>query len=254
MNFSSSDMMDNLYIPANRTVENDFEQQYILLRCREQRIYTDKELFHLPEIAADHPHFNEWLVRKSSCRKLKNYLESKNRGLSILEVGCGNGWLSYELSRIPGSKVIGIDINLTELQQAARVFNKNSKLKFVYGDIFSGLLNDLKFDAIVFAASIQYFPVLTEILNVSLNQLYPRGEIHITDSPIYKPAEVDAARERTRDYYNSLDFPEMTNHYFHHSITEFAAFQYKILHNPYSIKNRFLPKKQPFYWICIEKK
>jgi ubiquinone/menaquinone biosynthesis C-methylase UbiE len=140
------------------------------------------------------------------------------------------------------------------LQQAARVFSKNSKLKFVYGDIFSGLLNDLKFDAIVFAASIQYFPDLSEILNVSINQLYTRGEIHITDTPIYKPAGLGEAKERTSVYYNSLGFPEMTKHYFHHCITELSAFHPKILHNPFSIKTRFLPKNHPFYWICIQKK
>ena len=248
-----ADPRDNLYVPADLNIKNDFEQLYISLRRREQRIYTDKELFQLPDIAAGHPHFKEWLIRKQSCMELISHLELKKSILHILEIGCGNGWLSYELSRIPGSMVVGIDINLTELQQAARVFSNHSKLRFVCGDIRSAVLKDLKFNTIVFAASIQYFPDLQEILAVAFNQLYSGGEIHIIDSRFYKPAEVDAAAKRTIAYYLSLGFPEMANHYFHHCMTGLGGFSYKFLRNPDSLKLRLFGNKNPFYWICIKK-
>jgi len=253
MNISSFNIVNNLYVPVSRDVDNYFEQQYVLLRLKEQRIHTDEEVYHLPEISVEHPHSREWMIRKQSCRQLISRLESKKDILSILEVGCGNGWLSYQLSRIPGSRVIGLDINMVELQQAARVFNTNSKLKFIYGDIRSGIINDLKFDVIVFAASIQYFPNLKEILDVSFSQLYTGGEIHITDTHFYKPGEVDAAIGRTKSYFTKIGFPEMCRYYYHHCITELDSYQYKILRNPFSIRNKFFGRN-PFFWISMKKK
>jgi ubiquinone/menaquinone biosynthesis C-methylase UbiE len=67
-------------------------------------------------------------------------------------VGC-----RHRLSSI-SRKITGLDINFTEIQQAARVFNGCQKIKFVYGDLRSGILYGRQFDIIVFAASIQYFP------------------------------------------------------------------------------------------------
>ena len=253
VNISSFNITNNLYIPVSRNVENDFEERYLLLRQKEQRIYTDEELYRLPHISARHVHSREWLIRKGSCRRLIDRLESKKGILSILEIGCGNGWLSHQLSRIPGSRVIGLDINLAELQQAARVFNTNSKLKFIYGDIRSGIISDLKFDVIVFAASIQYFSSMKEILDVALSHLYSDGEIHITDSPFYKPEAVDAAVERTKSYYMEMGYPEMSRYYYHHRITEFDGYHHKILRNPFSARNKFFGKN-PFFWISVKKK
>ncbi len=254
MNTSSFNMMNNLYVPADRDTENDFERQYIALRLKEQRVYTDEELFHLPDITANHAHFNEWLMRRKSSSRLIQFLESKRKILSILEVGCGNGWLAYQMSRMPGSRVIGLDINLAELLQGARVFNSNSKLKFIYGDIRSGIVSDLKFDIIVFAASLQYFSGLKEILGLSLAHLYPDGEIHIIDSPFYKPKTVEAAINRTKSYYDQLGFPGMVQYYHHHCITDLQPYRFKILRNPFSIKNKLSGNNNPFPWICIKNK
>jgi SAM-dependent methyltransferase len=243
----------NIYVPVDVQPDNIFEKNYVAARTLERRMYTDEEAARLPSIQPDHPHYLEWKFRKRSCQKLLRYLESKKNILSILEVGCGNGWLSHELSRIPGSKIIGLDINLTELQQAARVFNQGSKLKFVYGNILSGILNDLTFDVIVFAASIQYFHSLPELLNVSLGQLYRGGEIHILDSPFYKKEEITAAMQRSRAYYARLGFPVLADYYFHHSIGEMQPFNHKLLFDPSSIKNKLFGHKHPFPWICIKK-
>ena len=205
----------------------------------------------LPEIRKNHPHYGEWLVRKKSCQRLIHYLAAKKSRLHILEIGCGNGWLSAQLADMPRSEVIGSDINWLELQQAARVFSKKPKLKFIYGDIRSGMLQDLKFDVIVLAASMQYFPALHEIMDCALPQLYPGGEIHILDSPFYEPSRIGAAGKRTLAYYKALGFPEMAAHYHHHCFDELKPFHYKILSNPLSFRNRFFGKN-PFPWVCVK--
>jgi protein-L-isoaspartate O-methyltransferase len=48
-----------------------------------------------------HRHYHEWQIRKASSNRLVKYLAKKQKILEILEVGCGNGWLSAKLSVIP---------------------------------------------------------------------------------------------------------------------------------------------------------
>ena len=117
----------------------------------------------LPFVSSQHPYFKEWQFRAYSCKKLVQYLKNKNRQLNILEVGCGNGWLSAMLaSTIPGT-VTGIDINGTELEQAKRVFGEKENLTFLHSDIQNELLPNNFFDIIVFAATVQYFPFLQSL-------------------------------------------------------------------------------------------
>jgi len=244
---------DNIQIPPSRRIENEFEHLYFLLRQKEQRIYTDEELLRLPDIGAEHPHFREWLVRKQSSYHLISHLKSKATQLNILEIGCGNGWLSSGLSSISGSKVVGLDVNLRELTHAARVFYKISNLQFIHEDIRSGILKDERFDIIVFAASIQYFRDVREILNLAVDHLNPKGELHIIDSPFYKEGDQVAAVKRSIAYYSALGFPEMSNHYFHHVIGTLNDFPFQIIDRQGSLWQKVFGAKNPFPWICIKK-
>lgn len=244
MNFSGSNR-------AAFHSSNEFEQVYIDLRSIEKRMYTDEEVLWLPEINEDHVHRNEWKIRKASCERITKHLLNKKKSLKILEVGCGNGWLSYHLSQIPNSRVTGLDINFPELQQAERVFATTPNLNFIHGDL--NVLDYESFDVIVFAASIQYFPSFENVITASLERLTREGEIHIIDSHFYYQTEVDDARERSREYFNSRGFNKMGDFYFHHSLKELDEFKFQILHDPNSIVNRILKKGNPFHWVCIKK-
>ena len=229
----------------------DFAQQYFLLRKSEGRIYSDKEVAGLPEIDNGHRYYHEWQIRKDSSNRLIQYLIKKQKGLKILEIGCGNGWLSAKLSTIPISRVVGIDINEEELNQARRVFNLEN-LEFFNCSLQDEMFSDRKFDVIVFAASVQYFSSMEKILNESLNRLKPGGEIHIIDSHLYKQNETSAARLRSNDYYRAIGFPQMSDQYFHHSLEGLKLFNYDILYDPGLIINKFKKNRNPFYWICIK--
>ncbi len=173
--------------------------------------------------------------------------------LKILEVGCGNGWLAHRLVSVHGYDVTGTDINLAELQQAARVFSHIPYLQFVYGGINAEKIEDKEYDFIVFAASMQYFSSLRDTITLAFPKLKTNGEIHIIDSPFYTSTEMEAAKKSTRDYYTNLGFTEMTEYYFHHTMDELASFRYKILYKPSFIRHRILNNKNPFPWICIKK-
>jgi ubiquinone/menaquinone biosynthesis C-methylase UbiE len=225
---------------------------YIDLRCHERRLYTDEEVAWLPDIADDHVHKKEWEIRKTSCRQLIKYLNRRNKLLKILEVGCGNGWLSYQLSQIPDSNIIGLDVNLAELQQAERVFHGTPNLNFIYGELSSLSVSE-KFDIIVFAASIQYFALFTGIIEAALDRLKDSGEIHITDSHFYYETDVEDARQRSHHYFQSKGFDRMDDFYFHHSLKDLDGFNYTILYDPNAVLNKILKRKNHFHWICIKK-
>ena len=238
---------------SSNEIENNsaFEQMYQKVREKEKRNYTDEEVANLPDIAPHHPFHKEWQLRAFSCNKQIEYLKNMNRPLEILEVGCGNGWLSAKLADMLQASVTGIDINSPELEQAKKVFGKKENLNFLLCDIQSELLQDKLFDVIVFAASIQYFTLLKKIIENAQQHLRLNGEILIIDSNFYKRTELEAAKQRTRNYYDSLGFPEMSKYYFHHCIDDLKIFNYEVLYNPDSILNKLLRNKNPFYLIKI---
>jgi ubiquinone/menaquinone biosynthesis C-methylase UbiE len=245
---------DKIGLATPQVKKNDerhsFEDLYIALRSTEKRLYTDQEVYNLPEISNHHIYAKEWIIRRASCHKLAKYLKKKS-SLSILEVGCGNGWLTHQLSKLPGSRVTGIDVNDRELNQAKRVFHMQKNLKFINCDVKELIGHENRYDIIVFSASIQYFQSFNKIVNDAIRLLNKEGEIHIIDSPFYQGVEVNEARIRTKEYFFSIGFPEMQNHYFHHSVDDLKGFSHSILHNPNSLINKLSRNKNPFYWIRI---
>ena len=245
-------IINGYLLNENSSVENEFEKLYISLREKEGRIFTEKELRKLPEVSTDHPHFKEWKIRKNSCNKLLKYVKQKGHVCNFLEIGCGNGWLSAQLSEITKGEVTGIDINRIELQQAKKAFASKRNLNFIAGDIRTGILAGKKFDLIVFAASIQYFKSLKETINTALQYLTLQGEIHILDSHFYFPQEIFAAQQRTKKYFSEIGFSAMSKYYFHHGLRELQSFNHKLLYDPHAWINKLLFRKNPFYWIVIK--
>jgi SAM-dependent methyltransferase len=226
-----------------------FSEIYNAVRSKEVRIFSDEDVKRLPVVDESHPHAREWKIRAGSAKWLKKELERSFTSPKILEVGCGNGWLSAFLSENKSWQVTGIDINTYELEQAQRSFRNKKNLRFENADIMSGNITK-KFDVILFAASIQYFSSLPDILHAALGLLNGDGKIYILDSIFYKKHETESAKKRTDQYYTKLGIPEMTDHYFHHSIESLKDFNYKILGRPDNFFIRNL-RKNPFYRICI---
>lgn len=241
--------MTGIYPPPDT---EQFEDLYFKLRQKEGRIYSDAEVAMLPYIHKGHLHYKEWIMRAYTQQALINYIKNKCIFTRILEVGCGNGWLSSRIAKAVDAEVTGIDINPYELEQAKRVFGDIPNLTFVKGSLQHENHGDEKFDIILFAASIQYFPSLKQVIQYAVDHLTLQGEIHIMDSVFYLPQDITAARQRTRTYYETLGSAEMAAHYHHHLLAELESFQYKILHHPNSWKNRLSARKNPFYRIVIK--
>lgn len=213
MNLSDIYQPSNIYVPGlpglnvpERTPDS-------------HNLYSDREVAQLPYLKSAHPRYREWATRIASTDRLVRYLSTHKKAAGILEIGCGNGWLSHRLSAVPGCRVIGLDQNLGELRQAARVFRKQRNLKFIYGEFYSDVLQDLSFDIIVIAATVHCFPGLSQLVEDALAYLRPHGELHLLDSPLKS---------------------EQLSH-----------FRHRYLYNPHSFLNRLRRKDTPHPWVCI---
>lgn len=242
---------NNITINHTPTAEDAFEAMYVAVRDKEGRLYTDKQVAHLPDVESGHQYYKEWKMRKHSSEQLITFLKKQRRSLNILEVGCGNGWLSARLAGIPKAKVTGIDPNGIEIEQACRVFKKGN-LKFIHAPFNSTSFNEgTKFDVIIFAASIQYFPSLKEVISDAFDLLTPAGRVHVLDTHFYHTNEIETAAERSKDYFTSMGFPQMAQYYFHHPLKQVMGLKHKVMFNPTAFLNKII-KKSIFYWIKIK--
>ncbi len=229
-----------------------WEEIYLSLRRKEGRIYPDEVLKTLPIVQKNHPLKSEWKVREHSGIKLVKYLSSKQTHRRILEIGCGNGWLSHTLSKIDGSKVTGADINMRELEQATRIFGYRQNLEFIYADIFETSFKPEKFDVIIIASVIQYFPEPDKLIDRLLEFLSNKGEIHIIDSPLYRSEnEAFEATKRSVKYFQNQGSPEMSKYYFHHINLFLNKYSFHII-KPALVDKIF--GRCPFSWIIINKR
>ena len=226
---------NNIFYQKDLPRNNSFEEIYLRLRAKENRVHSDDTVRNLPEINHDHPNKREWEMRKNTVELLCSFLNTGNN-TNILELGCGNGWLSYNLARSLNADLCGVDINEKELLQGARVFSDQKNLCLAYANIFDSVFQPKKFDAIILGSSIQYFRNLKDLFATLFDLIKSSGTIFIADSPFYATQEkADAARNRSHEYFEALGFPEMASQYFHHTFNDLKNFNYRIVYHPHSI-------------------
>jgi ubiquinone/menaquinone biosynthesis C-methylase UbiE len=257
---SALEYRNNIFYQRSLQRGNAYEENYLVLRGKENRIFSDDVVRQLPDIKDDHPFKLEWDARRATLNKLIKCLASAVPLRNILEVGCGNGWLSYNLASSLKVEVCALDVNEKELLQGARVFADAKNLSFVYADIYSRTLETQKFDAVILGSSVQYFRDLGKLISNIFQILRPSGKIYIVDSPFYSSSiEATAAKERSVEHFTNLGVPEMSKQYFHHTFDELGKFDFSILYNPRSFVSLFKRKvlKTPssiFPIICIPQK
>lgn len=235
-------------------VDVTFEKLYLQVRKKEKRIYSDEEIKLLPYSFKMNPHKAEWALRANSFLRFKNYLAKKKSKLNILDLGCGNGWLTGQLSKEFDHNYFCVDVNLAELEQAARVF-ENDNLKFIYADIFATTFPANTFDIVIINSALQYFPNISALMKELFFISKTYGEVHIIDTPFYHPDEIMAAKNRTLKYYSSIGYSVMASKYFHHTLDEFKYLRYNYLYNPNSLKsklsNLIFDHDSPFPWLLV---
>lgn len=237
---------------------SDFETQthlYLELRRREGRVLQDHQVAQLPMPPTPQTK-KEWDWRAKTYRQFEDCL-LRTHGqapLTLLDLGCGNGWLAGRLSQNPAWDLWAVDVNQPELEQGARVFQRPN-LHFYFADILADTLPHDRFDIIFLAASVQYFPDLPQLVAALKQCLRAKGEIHFLDSPFYSD-EISAlnAKQRTKNYYQQVGFPEMAQFYHHHHWQTLAALGGHRVGETWAHRLcRRLGYVGPFPWVRIKK-
>lgn len=207
-----------------------FESIYGAVRQAEGRLLTDEQVRRLP-LGKGLKHEAEWRVRAMGSERLMQALHTMGRGLNVLEVGCGNGWLASVLQEA-GHRVVGIDSFTTELEQAARVFPHGPV--FARADLFNQSIPARHFDVVLFAASLPYFKDAIAALQRAKALIKEKGQVHVIDSMLYSNAEeVMAAVQRSAQYYRAMGFPGMARHYHAHLLGPLTRMNgARVLHAP----------------------
>jgi ubiquinone/menaquinone biosynthesis C-methylase UbiE len=251
---SHPEKKDGVFMLETRLTEGKHEEVYIRIREKEGHLIGDTQVLVLPDQAPSTEFDRLWVMRKQSAVAVCNQLASKPNPV-ILELGCGNGWFSRMLSGISGSSVIGMDMNLTELKQAARLFQKDN-LAFAFGDIKRDPLLPETFDFVVLNAAIQYFNDIPGLLHIVRKLLRKNGEIHILDSAFHRTkADQEKARTRSREHFAQMGEPHMIHHFHHPLWSEIESFQPKVRHFNRNLVKKFLRIPQnPMPWVVIGKR
>ena len=105
---------------------------YNSTRAKEGRLLKDAIVQDLPFSGSLTAQAPEWRVRERSMLRLLKHFARSGSELRVLEIGCGNGWLSARVTEA-GHVVTAMDIHSEELDQARRVFT-GSGIDWQLGD------------------------------------------------------------------------------------------------------------------------
>ncbi|MFN0275645.1 MAG: class I SAM-dependent methyltransferase [Chitinophagales bacterium] len=134
-----------------------FEKLYLDVRRAEGWFYEEREIINLPDVKIDDLHKPLWDIRKKSADDFIKYISEMKNMNSLLDIGCGNGWLTNKVAKAkPGALVAGIDIIATELQLAAKVFQKEG-INWICGDVMKDIFRKESFDIILLGAPLNIF-------------------------------------------------------------------------------------------------
>ena len=247
---------NNLWLAQSPDENSSIETMYHALRDKEGWIYPDTIVEQLPFMAKSDPHSAQWQIRKNTFHRFAHYLITQHPGCTLLDVGCGNGWMVHGLAK-EGFQVCAVDLNYFELQQAARIFRETTNAVWLYGNILSDIIPYDSMDCVVMASSLQYFADITELMKSLFRIVRKDGEIHIIDTPFYSACGKDKAAQRSRKHFASIGYPNFADHYYHRTYDELRSYSFRVQYQPNRVMNKvwkiFGQGGSPFPWIVIQK-
>lgn len=186
-------------LPPARTAHfARFMQEYQTVREAEGRGSDNAEYYlALPYEDLSGHNRKQWAIRAQTFRFLERKLlptfESRaGRHLRILDLGAGNGWMSYRLA-LRGHHVAAVDLLATERDGLAAVKHYRKRLPGLF-PCFQAELDRLpfcenQFDLAIFNASFHYSEDYVDTLQEAIRCLRPDGAVIIADTAWYKRDE-----------------------------------------------------------------
>lgn len=175
-----------------------FAREYARHRADEGRGYRGEQLFALPYLRSG-PLAGQWKIRARTfdalvARVIRPMAAHLGRPLQLLDLGAGNGWLSYRLA-LEGHHTSAVDIradNIDGLGAASAFRQRAATMKCIVAPFEDVPLPSASVDIALFNASLHYATDLTAVLHEAERVVRSGGSIAIMDSPFYR-RETDGA-------------------------------------------------------------
>lgn len=90
------------------------------------------------------------------------FVQRVRPGERVLDIGCGNGAVAYDIAEQAGAEVTGIDLHLPYIEQARRQF-RHPRVRYLLGDALTDL-PDERFDVIVMSNVLEHLEKRVEFL------------------------------------------------------------------------------------------
>ncbi len=184
--------------PIRELYYRQFATEYAAIRAREGRGSPTPE-YYLALPFHDLTGHNRWQWKIRSCSF--QYLVSRvlppiearfGRSLRVLDIGAGNGWLSYRLA-LCGHACVAVDLldNDQDGLGAAAHYHRHLPWPFrcVQAEMDYLPFDNSQFDVAVFNASFHYSEDYARTLREAIRCLRPGGEVIVVDTPFYETEE-----------------------------------------------------------------
>ena len=200
--------------PEREAYYAQFMHEYQQVRAAEGRGAIDAAYYRALPFADLSGRFTaDWSIRARSFNAfvqlvLQPLERAVNRSLHVLDLGAGNGWLSYRLAQ-RGHQIAAIDL-LTNPQDGLGAFiHYEASFTPVQAEFDRLPFDGAQFDLTIFNASLHYAVNYEATLREALRVLQPTGQIVILDSPVYRSGESGAqmVREREAAFTQRYGFP-----------------------------------------------
>jgi SAM-dependent methyltransferase len=177
----------------NASALKRFAEDYAAQRQAEGRGYAGEALLALPYVRSG-PLAKQWSVRTRTfeafmSRIVRPMSAARRRPLRVLDLGAGNGWLSYRLA-LEGHSASALDIRGDGVDGlgAAQPFleHTDGRMRTAVAAFDDIPAPDASFDIAVFNASLHYATDLAEVLAEAARVVRPGGALAILDSPFYR--------------------------------------------------------------------
>lgn len=188
-----------LALAANRESHfRHFIQDYETVRKAEGRGSDDPQFYlSLPYCDQTELHSWQWEIRSRTYKYIESAIlpaiaEKAAQPLAVLDLGAGNGWLSYRLALL-GHRPVAVDLQTNAFDGLGAAVHYQHALPMFFprfqGEVDRLPFGDSQFDCAIFNASFHYSENYDRTLAETIRCLHPGGTVVIADSPTYSREE-----------------------------------------------------------------
>ena len=203
--------------PRRERYFRQFTKEYQQVRALEGRGSTLADYYlSLPYADVTGRNSWQWSIRANSFRYLLHNIfpaieQSFARPLDVLDIGAGNGWLSYRLA-LRGHAPVAVDLldDAGDGLGAARHYHNQLDCLFprFRAEMDCLPFTDGQFDMAIFNASLHYSEDYCNTVREAVRCLRPGGHVLVVDSPCYRREESGRkmVAERKRQFAGRFGF------------------------------------------------